>query len=476
MPARLLLLAAVVLTAAPAAAQPTVEPVGGKLPVTLTLYPAVPLKPLSRLTLLPEYRDMVQGNAVQGFLRAFMEQDTLYAGVAQNKRAEVAQLPLTHPDVLAGDLSGYVERHVADAARMTTADWQLFHLIRQDGYGTLLPDVQKMRALATVLQVTARSQIAAGKPADAARTVQILFALARTLEAHPTLIGHLVGVAIGTIGCNVLEELVQTPGCPNLFWALADLPTPFLSLRLPAQGERIMFGTYFGLLAGPAPLSEAELTRAIGKIEVGLAVIREGRVGTEESAADLARVRYALWSVDPGRVAAARDRLARSGVAPALARDMLPLQAVVADDCRRAETAFDDFTKWQNLPAHQAMPAMRAAKKALPDPAADGVLVMYSPLSLIKVKSAQARLDQRLAYLQVVEALRLDAAEGTGVTPPESLAELKLPVPLDPVTGKPFVYSVTDRVATLTGGDPSGEPGNGVTNRVYTIRMIGGRR
>lgn len=477
MPARLLTLALLVSTAASAAAQPRVEPVDGKLPIALTLRPAAPLKPLSRLTLLPEYRNMVQGNAVQGFLRSFMEQDRLYAGTEQTKRAEVAQLPLDHPDVRAGDMSGYIEQSVADAARMTTADWQLFHLLRRDGFGTLLPDLQKMRELANVLRGTARAQIAAGKPLDATRTLQTLFALARTLEQHPTLIGHLVGVAIATIGCDVLEELVQTPGCPNLFWALADLPTPFLSLRLPTQGERLVFGTSFDrLLAGPAPLSAAELAQAIGKIEVVLALTREGRAGTDDTAGDTARVRYAFWSIDPDRVAAARDRLVQSGIDPRFVRAMLPLQAVVADDYRQAEVRIDDIYKWLNLPAHQALPALRAAEKAMPKSPTGVAAIMFAPMSIIKVKVSQARLEQRIAYLRVIEALRLHAAEGTGPTPPATLDELKLPIPLDPVTGKPFAYGVKDGVVTLTGGDPSGEPSNGVTNRVYTIQMIGGRR
>ncbi len=472
MPARLLALALFISTAAAAAGQPPVTPVDGKLPVTLTLHPAVPLKPLSRLTLLPEYRDHVPGNAVQGFLRCFMEQDALYAGAAQNKRVELTQLPLTHPDVLSGDLSRYVDRQVADAARMTTADWQLFHLLRRDGYGTLLPDVQKMRALATVIQVTARAQIAAGKPLDAARTLQTLFALARTMEQHPTGIGQLVGLAIAGIGCDVLEELVQRPDCPNLFWALADLPTPFLTLRLAMQGERVMFGTYFDrLVAGPAPLSEAELYRVVGNIEVALALAQDDR-SAAGGAVGPARVRYALWSVDPERVAAARGRLAETGVDARLVREMSPLQAVAADDSRRAVVKLDDFLKWANLPAHQALPALRAAEQALLKAPADAPSSLFTPPALVKFKMAQARLDQRLAYLRVVEALRLHAAEGTGVTPPESLDELKLPIPLDPVTGKPFVYRVTDGVVTLTGGDPM----TGTPSRVYTIRMIGGRR
>ena len=51
---------------------------------------------------------------------------------------------------------------------------------------------------------------------------------------------------------------------------------------------------------------------------------------------------------------------------------------------------------------------------------------------------------------------------------PVTLAEIKLPLPLDPATGKPFEYSVDKGIATLHGENLY--PGTDVLNRYYEIR------
>src|SRR5207302_11419252 len=84
------------------------------------------------------------------------------------------------------------------------------------------------------------------------------------------------------------------------------------------------------------------------------------------------------------------------------------------------------------------------------------------------VKQAQTRLDQRIAYLQILEAIRLHAYKNGGSLP-ATLAETKLPLPVDPVTGKPFEYAVQDGVASLHGANPN--PGSERTNRYYEIRI-----
>ena len=34
---------------------------------------------------------------------------------------------------------------------------------------------------------------------------------------HPTLLGNLVGIAIANLAIAPLEELLEQPGCPNLY-------------------------------------------------------------------------------------------------------------------------------------------------------------------------------------------------------------------------------------------------------------------
>ena len=58
-----------------------------------------------------------------------------------------------------------------------------------------------------------------------------MFAMARHWGEHPTLIGTLVGIGCANMAISPLEELLEQPDCPNFYWALTDLPDPFISLR-----------------------------------------------------------------------------------------------------------------------------------------------------------------------------------------------------------------------------------------------------
>jgi hypothetical protein len=74
---------------------------------------------------------------------------------------------------------------------------------------------------------------------------------------------------------------------------------------------------------------------------------------------------------------------------------------------------------------------------------------------LSSVRNAQARVDQRIALLRHIEALRLHAAQHNGKLPAK-LADVTVPLPVDPFTGKPFRYEVVGNTAHLRGTPPSG--------------------
>ena len=84
------------------------------------------------------------------------------------------------------------------------------------------------------LQVRFRAEIAQARFDDAIRTAKTMFAIARHLGEHPTAIGNLVGMAAAFVTIYHFDELLQQPGCPNLYWALTNLPSP-----LDPGGQRI---------------------------------------------------------------------------------------------------------------------------------------------------------------------------------------------------------------------------------------------
>jgi len=465
--------------AVPSFAQPPVEPKDGKVVYHLALSPAAVRKPLSRDYLLPEYRESIPGNKVQMFLRCFMEQDSFFGREESLKRQKWGELPIDHPELK--DLKDYgnrlLERDMYDAARMLQVDWQLWFFVRRDGYNTLLPDLQKFRALADVLKIRARGQIANRNFDGAIHTLKTMVALSTTMSQHPTLIGTLVGVAIATIAINTVEEFVAQPGAPNLFWATTDLPQPFFDLRYSSSGERMFISHDFEKLTGATgALTDQELERTIKDIDTMMQVlapmVANKGDGKAPKAKPAPREFYTSWAKDPKRVAAARDRLLGSGFKSDIVRSMPPLQAILTDDIRRYEVLRDESFKTTSLPLWQIKQYEADSKpaKLTPDDGllADGVIGREFAASIDKVKNAQTRLDQRICYLRIIEAIRLYANEHEGKLP-EKLADVKLPLPIDPFTGVAFEYAVQDGIATLHGANPQKD--NDKLNRYYELTI-----
>ena len=75
---------------------------------------------------------------------------------------------------------------------------------------------------------------------------------------------------------------------------------------------------------------------------------------------------------------------------------------------------------------------------------------------IVKLRRTQARLEQQIALLRHIEALRLYAAEHDGKLPAK-LSDISVPLPIDPVTGKLFVYSVERATAHVRGSWFGGE-------------------
>src|SRR5665213_249037 len=74
----------------------------------------------------------------------------------------------------------------------------------------------------------------------------------------------------------------------------------------------------------------------------------------------------------------------------------------------------------------------------------------------VKVYTVVGRTDRRFAALECVEALRMYAAQN-GKWPAALADAADVPVPMDPMTGKPFEYRVEENKAVLA--SPSITPG-----------------
>ncbi|NLY01413.1 MAG: hypothetical protein GXY83_35425 [Rhodopirellula sp.] len=80
--------------------------------------------------------------------------------------------------------------------------------------------------------------------------------------------------------------------------------------------------------------------------------------------------------------------------------------------------------------------------------------------AMLRARNTLVRVDREIALLRLVEALRMYGASHEARFP-ETLSELtEAPAPLDPVTGKPFRYSLRGDTAVIDGEPMAGVPNN----------------
>jgi hypothetical protein len=75
---------------------------------------------------------------------------------------------------------------------------------------------------------------------------------------------------------------------------------------------------------------------------------------------------------------------------------------------------------------------------------------------IIKLRRTQGKLEQQIAILRHVEALRLYSAAHDGKLPAKP-SDVSVPLPIDPVTGQPFVYNIDGATAHIRGGSIQGD-------------------
>ena len=352
-------------------------------------------------------------------------------------------------------------------ARRKTCNWSYtVDEQRENVISILLPDVQEMRLWFRSLAVKARVEIAEKKYEDAIRTIETGVSFSRHVGEGPFLISGLVGIAGETLMLSDLDELVSQPDAPNLYWALSALPTPLVPLRMAMELEQ-KIGEHL-----VPELTDLERARTDIEWSSLLARLHARLMRLQKTSA---YENNALKQI--GRDVTL-DQFRSDGLAEAKAffethrrstQGMTPDQMIVLSIAGRYQTLCDDWFKLSYLPYPQAAP-FGAATVERNKSHESGQIALFAALlpSIGPARLAEVRIDRKVAALRVVEAIRMHAAANAGGLP-KSLEEIKLvPVPPDPVTGKPFEYQLVGDTATLSGSAPNSET-PGLTYRI-TLR------
>lgn len=425
--------------------------------VKLTVSPAAAPRPALKYVLLPELREANPGNAIGDYLKCFMEQQKFFFDKEVVERREaLLTMPLNElPVKELLDYGGSALKQADWAARLDHADWQILLKLRQEGVRLLIPDVQQLRLLARALKVRFRAEVSQRRFDDAVRTAQTMFGLSRHLGQHITFVGNLVGIAVGSLATDPLEELIAQPDSPNLYWALTYMPTPLVPISIGAQGERMWLEPTFRELDTQAPMSAAKLEHTVAyfnQITEGDKYLKEGSLHAWLEA----RVK------DAAVMKAARRRLVESGLDEQLVARFPAEQVLLLDETRACEVRHDEVIKLVHLPVWQAEELANQIE-------AEGRILFDLAPAIAKVRSAQARLDRRIAMLRHVEALRLYAAEQGKL--PAKLSDVTVPLPDDPMTGRPFAYELSGETAHLRAAPPKSHESEPVFNLHYEVTL-----
>lgn len=442
-------------------------------PKKIVISPQAVPSPALRYTLLPPLREMKSGNAVPQYYRCFSPDglhwlnNGKYAGSlsvwlqlpyeqaakkgltpsSQQKPKEGEEdlpIPATFEEVKMINLHTFANE-IDVAARRTHAEWEYLEKIKTDNMMLLVPEVQSIRRLAEVVQSRARLGIMEQHFDRAVYHLQTGYAMARHLNDARLLIASLTGLAIARNMMNTTTEFIQQPDAPNLYWALAQLPQPFLDFRDAHEGDRLGVEHYFG---DPKELesriwSQAEIQDLIDKR------IRRilSTMGSVDSVPNLTRLILQEYP-------AAKAWLAQQGRSAEDIERMTATQAVLLHARARHRTMADDYFKLLLLPIKERLAQAEAFTSKIRQLKDNHDMSYYIGFNfytyLPNVWWAQLEADREIALLRCIELLRHHAAVA-GNKLPAAWDEVKdLPIPVDPYTTKPFRYELQGDHALIT--------------------------
>lgn len=417
--------------------------------VKLVLQPAVEPRPALKYHLFPPPPERRPGNAAVLYGKVTAEQIRFFSDwKLWEKIVEWVEMPLEKlpKQEVRKAAQGFPMHFLDAAARRESVDWEL-PIREEEFFSILLPELQQLRSFGRMVAVKARVQIADREFDEAVHTLQTGYALARHASQGPTLIHALVGIAISNMMCKQVEALVQQPGAPNLYWALTHLPQPLADMRLGFETEWSMLYLSYPELRDldKKDLSADEWRRMLAKL-VDRAAHWDSGPRVARPLQPLLMAGVAVWAYPR-----AKQGMIGRGYTAAQVEAMPVAQVVLLDTIQTYNEFRDEMFKWFAVPWPQAQQGLADAERRLRTAEHQGAIPLARILlpALGNAYRAQAKHERSIAALRVVEAIRLYGAAHDARLPEKLNDITQVPIPLDPTTGKAFVYQRTGDRAIL---------------------------
>jgi hypothetical protein len=445
--------------------------------INLSVYPAPIPRPAMKYHLLPRLVDQTPGNAALLYDTIFIrisEEDGIRQGKAEARKDEkegehvsayadriskwqetpLAELPKDEVRKTLDDVEPWIMEYAQMASRRTRCDWELPAREIKNPMEVRLPELHRAKSLGRILALKARLSLAEGKPEEALKTLQIGLALSRQVaEGQVPLINYLVGNAIAGMMRDQLLEVPQLYDAPNLYWSLSNLPRPVVSFRHTIEGEDLGSQLYFAEVEDARTGDHSPeqwqqmLEKAIDKMSTAVAMLANKDPKTAKPGdVDVKKILEENYPI-------ARDYLVKLGWPAKEVRAMAPARVLLLYGAEMWSEMFDDGTKWMGISYSQWPSNLREhygelMKKYEGFPLADSFNMMG------KIAATQAQCERDFDCLRLIEAIRLYAYDHNGKLPEKLEAIDEVPVPPNPMTGKPFTYRLEgDAAVLLSDGD-----------------------
>jgi len=200
--------------------------------IELTLHQAKAPEPVQKYQLLPVVAEQTDADAAPLYEKALqaLPKDFQIKQISQWLKIALEDLPQEQVESTLQQFNLTMEL-LKQAAKCKQSDWPY---LDDDMWSQ---NMRRYRNITLLLDLQMRIQIARGQYDNAIDTVQVGFAMAKHIGEGQTLLQRMVGIAIGGRMCRPLEQFIQRANTPNLYWALGNLPLPFIDLTEQSEFE-----------------------------------------------------------------------------------------------------------------------------------------------------------------------------------------------------------------------------------------------